>query len=382
MSDRFVELTDILTLSQVYKKGGFDYRIPERFKHDISFSHNKTFNDKISLIAAGPGLRGECRELGGCPTGDAKITKGYDLPAKYIIHTVGPVGEHEELLNSAYRRSLEVMIDNNLKSIAFSNISTGVYGYPRVGAAQVAMKTIRKWMDDFEHIEKIDRIIFCVFEESNRKIYEGLLPLYFPPPPEGSDNDADILEKQEKENDAGTAEKQEEVNEADTAEKQEKVNEADTVEKQEKENEADTVEKQEKENEADKMEEQEKENEADTMDEQEKENDVDSGEEQEQSNKADKMEEQEQSNKDDKMEEQEQSNKDDKMEEQEQSNKDDKMEEEPEQSNKDDKMEEESEQSNKVDTVEKQQKENETINEIKQENDDETIENKQEEIKS
>nr|CAG8622466.1 13935_t:CDS:10 [Entrophospora candida] len=230
--DRFVELTDIPTLSQVYKKGGFDYRSPGTFKHDISLSHNKTLNDKISLIkeditklkidsivnaaneflmggggvdgaihrAAGPGLRSECQKLGGCPT-------GYDLPAKYIIHTVGPVGEHEELLNSAYRQSLKVMIVNNLKS---------VYGYPRVGAAHVAMKTIRKWMEDFEHIEKIDRIIFCVFEESNRRIYEGLLPLYFPPPPEGSNNDTDILGKQEKENDAGTAEKQEEGNEADT----------------------------------------------------------------------------------------------------------------------------------------------------------------------
>ncbi|CAJ0841052.1 11130_t:CDS:2, partial [Entrophospora sp. SA101] len=195
--DRFVELTDIPTLSQVYKKGGFDCRIPGTFKHDISLSHNKTLNDKISLMIIHLILH-------------AHVSLGYNLPAKYIIHTVGPVGEHEELLNSAYRQSLKVMIVNNLKSIAFPNISTGAYGYPRVGAAQVAMKTIRKWMEDFEHIEKIDRIIFCVFEESNRRIYEGLLPLYFPPPPEGSNNDTDILGKQEKENDAGTAEKQEE----------------------------------------------------------------------------------------------------------------------------------------------------------------------------
>ncbi|CAG8491732.1 9521_t:CDS:2, partial [Cetraspora pellucida] len=74
--------------------------------------------------AAGPGLRKECWDLDGCRTGDAKITKGYELPAKHVIHTVGPIGEKEGLLRSAYERSYEVMTENNIKSIAFSNIST------------------------------------------------------------------------------------------------------------------------------------------------------------------------------------------------------------------------------------------------------------------
>jgi len=118
--------------------------------------------------AAGPDLLDECRQLGGCATGDAKITGGYNLPARFIIHTVGPVwhgGTHDEdrLLASCYRRSLEVARKHDLHSIAFPAISTGVYGFPAGRAARIAIATIaltdaRKWFD---------RIVFCCFSKES-----------------------------------------------------------------------------------------------------------------------------------------------------------------------------------------------------------------------
>jgi O-acetyl-ADP-ribose deacetylase (regulator of RNase III) len=124
--------------------------------------------------AAGPQLKEYCRTLGGCPTGEAKITPGYKLPAKWIIHTVGPVwhgGRHNEpaLLANCYRHSLELALQHHVKSIALPGISTGVYGYPKDQAAKIAVMAMR------EYENKFDEIIACCFSEADRKMYEALL---------------------------------------------------------------------------------------------------------------------------------------------------------------------------------------------------------------
>jgi O-acetyl-ADP-ribose deacetylase len=110
--------------------------------------------------AAGPRLLDECRTLGGCATGDAKITRGYDLPARWVVHTVGPVwhggarGE-DDLLASAYRRSLEVATANGARTIAFPSISTGVYGFPVERAAPIAIREIARFLRENDSIEKV-----------------------------------------------------------------------------------------------------------------------------------------------------------------------------------------------------------------------------------
>jgi O-acetyl-ADP-ribose deacetylase len=127
--------------------------------------------------AAGPQLLAECRTLNGCKTGEAKITKGYNLPAKYVIHTAGPVwhgGSHNEpeLLKNCYKNSLELAVKNNLKSIAFPSISTGVYGYPINLASKIAMTTTSDFLKNDSIIEKV---IFVCFGEADYLVYQKTL---------------------------------------------------------------------------------------------------------------------------------------------------------------------------------------------------------------
>ena len=127
--------------------------------------------------AAGPELLKECRQLNGCDTGSAKITKGYHLPAKYVIHAVGPVwrggNNHEpELLKSCYETSLKLAKDHDCQSIAFPNISTGIYRFPKEKAAQIAIETVRKFLSENDHPEKV---YFVCFDAENYAIYEKLL---------------------------------------------------------------------------------------------------------------------------------------------------------------------------------------------------------------
>jgi O-acetyl-ADP-ribose deacetylase (regulator of RNase III) len=129
--------------------------------------------------AAGEALLNECRKLNGCATGDAKITRGYRLPAGHVIHTVGPVwrgGEEGEpqLLASCYRRSLELAKECGVRSIAFPSISTGVYGYPIRPAANVAIQSVRAFFQDSTDIEAV---IFCCHSDNDLQVYTELLEL-------------------------------------------------------------------------------------------------------------------------------------------------------------------------------------------------------------
>ena len=124
--------------------------------------------------AAGPELLAECLRLQGCPTGEAKITKGYRLKARHVIHTVGPVwrggrsGEPEQLAN-CYRNTLALAVKNDLKSIAFPAISTGIYRYPKEPATEIAVREVRM------HASAIERVIFCCFDAAVAELYRDVI---------------------------------------------------------------------------------------------------------------------------------------------------------------------------------------------------------------
>jgi len=127
--------------------------------------------------AAGPGLLKECRALNGCETGHAKITRGYNLAAKYVIHTVGPIWKdgnfnEEQLLAKAYKNVLITARGNQIKTIAFPNISTGVYGFPKKLAAKIAIDEVNRFLKSDTQIKKV---LFACFNKENFNIYKSLL---------------------------------------------------------------------------------------------------------------------------------------------------------------------------------------------------------------
>lgn len=128
--------------------------------------------------AAGPELLHECRKLNGCRTGEARITKGYRLPCRYVIHTVGPVWQggkrgEAELLKNCYLHSLELAVKNGVSSIAFPAVSTGVYGYPKEQAAIIAVHTVQDFCE--KHPGQLDCVVFVLFDEASYRIYERIL---------------------------------------------------------------------------------------------------------------------------------------------------------------------------------------------------------------
>ena len=126
--------------------------------------------------AAGPKLLAECRTIGGCPTGEARITKGYNLKARYVIHTVGPVyhgrSEDAALLKNCYRNSLALALEYGIRTIAFPAISCGVYGYPIEDACKIAVDTC---VDGLSSSDQIEKVVFALFSESDRGVYERYL---------------------------------------------------------------------------------------------------------------------------------------------------------------------------------------------------------------
>lgn len=132
--------------------------------------------------AGGPAILEECKQIrarqGGCPTGEAVMTTGGNLPARYVIHTVGPVWhggdkDEPELLAKCYENSLRIASDKQLRSIAFPNISTGVFGYPKDKAAQVAVQAVKDYLH--QHDTSLQQVVFVCFDAENRKLYEEML---------------------------------------------------------------------------------------------------------------------------------------------------------------------------------------------------------------
>nr|XP_019949871.1 PREDICTED: O-acetyl-ADP-ribose deacetylase MACROD2 isoform X1 [Paralichthys olivaceus] len=144
--------------------------------------------------AAGSCLYDECHSLNGCDTGKAKITCGYDLPARYVIHTVGPVARghvgptETNDLTSCYQNSLRLMKEHGLSTVAFPCISTGIYGFPNEPAAEIALSTVKSWIE--ENPDKITQVIFCVFLENDFSIYKKKMSVIF------QDNDMEVTEEQ------------------------------------------------------------------------------------------------------------------------------------------------------------------------------------------
>ena len=166
--------------------------IPEKLKNQIQVvqgditkldcdcivnAANRSLLGGGGVDAAGPELLAECRTLHGCRTGEAKITRGYRLKAKYIIHTVGPIysgtAEDAMQLTDCYRNSLDLAKEHDIHSIAFPAISAGAYGYPLEDATELAVKTVAQWLEN--HADYAMQVIFCCFDDRTERVYQAKL---------------------------------------------------------------------------------------------------------------------------------------------------------------------------------------------------------------
>jgi len=209
-----IRLKDIKTIAQLYKSGVLKAVVPKKQRWNpepgllerVSLYQGDITSLEVDSIvnaanrsllggggvdgaihnAAGPKLVEECRLLNGCRTGQSKITRGYDLPARHIIHTVGPVydkvekAEKAEQLASAYRTSLALALENSIRHVAFPSISTGVYAYPIRDATRIALNEVRSFLES-ELGNELERVVFVVWSNQDRAVYESLIPEYFPP---------------------------------------------------------------------------------------------------------------------------------------------------------------------------------------------------------
>jgi len=209
--DMIVRLAEIKTVRQLFQAEVIKDAAKHRYKANADFLDRVSlFQGDITLMevdsivnaanksllggggvdgaihsAAGNKLYKECKTLGGCETGDAKITSAYRLPSKHIIHTVGPIYSRSDVetraqqLDSCYKTSLNLAVEHNLKHIAFPSISTGIYGYPIQDATHIALDVVRRFCES-DVGSKLDRIIFVVWSNKDKEVYETLIPEYFP----------------------------------------------------------------------------------------------------------------------------------------------------------------------------------------------------------
>ncbi|KAG0646338.1 O-acetyl-ADP-ribose deacetylase [Hyphodiscus hymeniophilus] len=209
-----IPAAEIPTVSLLYR---LKKLAPAEIEHESPAKPSQSFNDRIGLIrgditklevdaivnaannsllggggvdgaihaAAGPGLLRECRKLNGCATGSAKITGAYDLPCKKVIHAVGPIYSRSYVrdsakdLESCYTTSLQLAVENGCKSIAFSAVSTGVYGYPSNDAAPVAIGAVKKFLESKDG-DKLKKVVFTTFVMKDVEAYNHWLPRFFP----------------------------------------------------------------------------------------------------------------------------------------------------------------------------------------------------------
>lgn len=249
MTKKIMTLDELPTWSVAGPKSLKAHPVPEDIKDKLKFQPNHEINTKVSFWmrgdsaslaadaivnaaneglyagggicgvihhAAGPELQEACKKVSPCPTGKAALTEGFKLPAKYVIHAVGPVGEKPELLKGAYESTLNYVDGEKIRSVGLCCISTGIFGYPIRPATHIALETVRTWLENEENRNKTDRIIFVVFESRDVKVYYQLAHEYFPltneeieanPPDEADDEleekKAERIEEKESEKEKG-----------------------------------------------------------------------------------------------------------------------------------------------------------------------------------